>query len=102
VIAELQRLIVVTFLHLGIHHMLSDFYCSVIKLPLCVINYATNHYAMKMYGVEVGWMATVRFPAGTKVCSVQTDSGAHPASYPLMGTQGLKRPERETNHSVIS
>jgi hypothetical protein len=26
------------------------FYCGGIKLPLCVINYATNHYAVKMYG----------------------------------------------------
>jgi hypothetical protein len=26
------------------------FYCGGIKLPLCVFNYATKHYAVKMYG----------------------------------------------------
>jgi hypothetical protein len=50
--------------------------------------------------------AGVRFPAGERYislfCDVQTDSGAHPAYYP-MGTAcyfpELKRPKREAGHS---
>jgi hypothetical protein len=51
----------------------------------------------------------VRFPTGTGNFSlhhrVQNGSGSHPASYP-MGTRGLslgvKRPEREADHSPTS
>jgi hypothetical protein len=53
-------------------------------------------------------MAGVRFPAGTRdfslLHSVQTGSGAHPASY-IMGTGGyfpVKLPWREADHSPRS
>jgi hypothetical protein len=54
-------------------------------------------------------MIGVRFPAGAGNFShryrVQTDSGAHPVSYP-MGTRGsfpgVKRLEREADHSPQS
>jgi hypothetical protein len=42
-----------------------------------------------LVGIATGWTAGVRFPAGVRDISlrhsVQTGSGAHPASYP-MGT----------------
>jgi hypothetical protein len=50
-------------------------------------------------------MIGVRLPRGTWNFSlhhrVQTDSGTHPASYP-MGTLGAKRPGREADHSSLS
>jgi hypothetical protein len=52
-----------------------------------------------------GWMAGVRFPAGTRhflFSSVQTSYVAHPASI-TMGSaaisSGMKRPELEADHS---
>jgi hypothetical protein len=49
-------------------------------------------------------MAGVQFTAGAKdfslLRSVQTDSGAHKASY-LMGT-GVKQPGHEADHSLLS
>jgi hypothetical protein len=33
---------------------------------------------------------------------VQTDSGAHPASYPMALSLGVKRPESEADHSPPS
>jgi hypothetical protein len=55
------------------------------------------------------WGSGVQFPAGAGNVSlnhcVQNGSGAHPASYP-MGTRGsflgVKRPEREADHSPPS
>jgi hypothetical protein len=50
-------------------------------------------------------MIGVRFPAGAGKFSlrhhVQTGSGAHPAPYPGTGGSftGVKRPEREADHS---
>jgi hypothetical protein len=60
------------------------------------------------YGLD-DRMIRVRFPEETGIFSlhhcVQTDSGAHPGSYP-MGTDtlslGLKRPRREADHSPPS
>jgi hypothetical protein len=61
------------------------------------------------YGLD-DWGSRVRFPAGAGNFSlnhrVQTGSGTHPASY-LMGTGGVlylgvKRPEREADHSPPS
>jgi hypothetical protein len=54
----------------------------------------------------MGWTAGVRFSAGAKelslLHSIQTGSGAHPASYP-MGTggffPGLKQPGCEYHHA---
>jgi hypothetical protein len=54
----------------------------------------------------MGWTAGVRFLAGARyfslLHSVQTGSGAHPASYPI-GSRGAlpgaKRPGREADHS---
>jgi hypothetical protein len=53
-------------------------------------------------GIVTGWAAQVRFSAvqGFTVHSVQTDSGAHPASYPV-GTW-VKRQGREADHSHLS
>jgi hypothetical protein len=45
-----------------------------------------------------------RFPAMQDLSllhSVQTATGAHPASYPV-GTEGVKLPEREADHSPPS
>jgi hypothetical protein len=70
-----------------------------------------------MLGTEVGTatgyglddcMVGVRFPAEAGNFSlrhrVQTASGAHPASYPVGtgGSQGVKRPAREADHSSPS
>jgi hypothetical protein len=61
-------------------------------------------------GIAMGWTTRVRIPAGainlSLLHSVQTDSGAHPASYP-MGTRGsfprvVKRPGLEADHSPLS
>jgi hypothetical protein len=57
----------------------------------------------------MGRMAGVRFPAEATDCSllhsIQTGSRAHPASYPMgVGnfSPGVKRPDRDTNHSPPS
>jgi hypothetical protein len=51
-----------------------------------------------------GWMMGVRVPAGVRNFSlhhrVQNGSGAHPDSYPVV-SGGLKRPEREADHSHL-
>jgi hypothetical protein len=52
-------------------------------------------------GRVTGWTVGMRFPAGARNCSllhsVETDSGAHPAAYP-MGTR-VSFPGREADHS---
>jgi hypothetical protein len=62
-------------------------------------------------GLLTGWTARVRFPAVqifSLLHSVQTDSGAHRASYTMgtggsfAGGGGVKRPGRETDHSPPS
>jgi hypothetical protein len=63
----------------------------------------------KLEDTGMVWMIGVRFPteAGNFPLRrhVHTGSGAHPASYPLsIGgfSPGVKRPEREANHSPPS
>jgi hypothetical protein len=56
--------------------------------------------AQSVYRRAVGWAARVQFPAVkdySLLHGVQTDSGSHPASYPL--DTGIKRPRREADHS---
>jgi hypothetical protein len=55
-----------------------------------------------------GWMPRIRFPAGqdfSLLHAVQTDSGAHPSSYPI-GSGALSpvimRPGRKAEHSPPS
>jgi hypothetical protein len=60
-------------------------------------------------GIAMGWSAGVRFPVRARdfylLYSVQTGSGAHPASYPMgTGVQspGVKLPGSEADHSTPS
>jgi hypothetical protein len=56
----------------------------------------------------MGWMTGVQFPTEQVFSlrhNVQTDSGAHPASYPRATgvlSSGVKRPGREADHSPPS
>jgi hypothetical protein len=54
----------------------------------------------------MGWTAGVRLLEGTGgfslLHSVQTGSGAHPDSYPMITSPGVKRPECEADHSPTS
>jgi hypothetical protein len=65
-------------------------------------------WGLKLVGIVTGWTACVRFPAGKNfflLHSVQTGSGADPASYSI-GTEalspGIKWPGREADHSPPS
>jgi hypothetical protein len=96
---------------IGIKHVLTIYFKQTslrifYQLRLSGLMLVDCHYS----GLTMGWMIGVRSPSGAKDFSsslcVQTDSGAHPASYP-MGTGvsfpgGKARPGGNADHAPPS
>jgi hypothetical protein len=99
----------VCYIHLNLHQVLHK-NASTIKIVarkriLKLLKrgiYLNNSY---IYMTHYGLHGPSRFPAlqnFTLLHSVQTESGAHPASYPIaidVLSSGVKRPGREADHS---